>query len=158
MKHKYSVLQIALALVYLVLLIVASAIVGVFIELGKIQTEANSFLVMFVILLGGIGLYLLVFGIVVKGGYEFSVGGILTTMALVMLGILLKWFWVITLIVALAFMGVCFVGLLLLKVNFLHIQTTDDKEGFVPYEEKLKAQKEQEKKESEELPEIKSFK
>ena len=42
--------------------------------------------------------------------------------------------------------------------NNLDSETTDKKEGYVPYMENLKNEKELEKENKEELPEIKSFK
>lgn len=153
-----GVLKVVISAVALALVVILSAVVGVLIETNVIKTEISSFLVMLCILLLGSGFYITVYSIVVKGGYEFAIGSLVLTVGVVVLLVVLKVFWAIILIVALAMLALVVLGSLLLKAKPLTIVRTDEKEDFVPYMERIKQEKEKEKEEEGEAPTLKSFK
>ncbi|MBO5851185.1 MAG: hypothetical protein J6R29_02500 [Clostridia bacterium] len=142
-----GVLKVVISAVALALVVILSAVVGVLIETNVIKTEISSFLVMLCILLLGSGFYITVYSIVVKGGYEFAIGSLVLTVGVVVLLVVLKVFWAIILIVALAMLALVVLGSLLLKAKPLTIVRTDEKEDFVPYMERIKQEKEKEKEE-----------
>ena len=154
----YKGVKIAITAVMLALVVVLAGTIGVLIETGVIKTSVSSFGVMLAVLLLGTGLYVTLHSLVVKGGYEFAIGSLLLSIGVVVLLIILKVFWAIILIVGIVLIALVFLGLLLLKAQYLHIERSDEKEGFVPYIEKLAKEKEQEKQEEENVPTIKSFK
>ena len=151
-------LKIAVTAMALILLIALSGTLGILIEMGVIKTQVSSFGVMFCVLLLGTGLYVTIYSLIVKGGYEFAIGSMLLAIGVIVLLIVLKVFWAITLIVGLCLFALVFLALFLLKANFLHIERTDEKQNFVPYMEKIKQEKEFENQEEGEAPTLKSFK
>ena len=106
----------------------------------------------------GIGLYLTVYAIIKRAGYEYAVGGILALIGVILFMVCLKAdAWLIVIItVGLALIAV--LSAFLLKANSLIVERTNESKDFVPYMQKLSEQKAQESKEEEPLPEIKSFK
>lgn len=153
----YKGVKIAITAVMLALVVVLAGTIGVLIETGVIKTDISSFGVMLAVLLLGTGLYVTIYSLVVKGGYEFAIGSLVLSIGVVVLLIILKVFWAIILIVGIVLIALVFLGLLLLKAQYLHVERSNEKEGFVPYMEKLAKEKEQEKQE-ENAPTIKSFK
>lgn len=151
-------LKIAITAMALILVVVLAGTLGVLVEMGVIKAQVSSFSVMFCVLLLGTGLYVVIYSLIVKGGYEFAIGSTLLAIGVIVLLIILKVFWAIILIVGLCLFALIFWALFLLKANFLHIERTDEKENFVPYMEKLKQEKEFEKQEEGEAPTLKSFK
>ena len=151
-------IKIAITAAAFVLVVALAAVLGVLVETGAIKTEVSSFEVMLCVLLLGVGLYLTVYSLVVKGGYEYAVGSIVLTVGVVVLLIVLKVFWAIILIVGLALFIVAFFGLFLLKAKDLHIERTNEKKDFVPYMERIKNEKELKKQQEGEEPTLKSFK
>lgn len=154
----YKGVKIAITAVMLALVVVLAGTIGVLIEMEVIKTSVSSFGVMLAVLLLGTGLYVTIYSLVVKGGYEFAIGSLLLSIGVVVLLIILKVFWAIILIVGIVLIALVFLGLLLLKAQHLHVERTNEKQGFVPYMEKLAKEKEQEKQEEENVPTIKSFK
>ena len=65
---------------------------------------------------------------------------------------------VINVIITVALFLILFISLFLLKAKSLTFVTSDKEEGYTPYMETLKKQKQLEEERAEELPEIKSFK
>ncbi|MBR5439923.1 MAG: hypothetical protein IKV61_06915 [Clostridia bacterium] len=154
----YKGLKIAITAIALILVVALAGTLGVLIEAGVIKTEISSFNVMFCVLLLGTGLYLTVYSLILNGGYEFAIGSTLLAIGVVVLLIVLKVFWAITLIVGLTLFALIILGLLLLKSVPLSIERTNEKEGFVPYMERIKQEKENEKAQEGEAPTLKSFK
>jgi hypothetical protein len=113
---------------------------------------------MFSVLTLGSGLYVTIFGIVKKLGYELAVGGILFAIGIVLLFIMLKIHLAIIIIVGASLLLITILSLFILKAGSLHVERTNESEGFVPYNEQLKIQKQEEKEREAELPKIKTFK
>ncbi len=155
---RYKGIELIISGVAIIFVVIFAAVMGILNETKVIETEISTFLLMLTILTLGIGAYLVVFAIVKNGGYELAVGGILTVIGVSLLLVCLDVYWVINLIVTLSLLVVAFVSLFLLKASKITFTTSDKEEGYVPYMEKLKQEKEIESKKEEELPEIKSFK
>ncbi len=155
---RYKGIELIISGVAIILVVIFAAVMGILNETKVIETEISTFLLMLTILTLGIGAYLVVFAIVKNGGYELSVGGILTVIGVSLLLVCLDVYWVINLIVTLSLVVVAFISLFLLKASKISFTTSDKEEGYVPYMEKLAKEKEIESKKEEELPEIKSFK
>ena len=160
MKNRYNKKLTVLSLVVFSLLIVVASVVGILKSVGVFNLNISTFGIIYIILTIGAGLYVLILGVAIKGGYETAVGSILTTLGVVYLLSALKLDIAIIIIVAVAMCLLTILGLMLLKVDLLHVERTTEKEDFKPYMEVLKEQKEQEKKDEEDnpTPTIKSFK
>lgn len=92
----------------------------------------NPFKLMFAVLTLGAGVALGVYGVIVKGGYEFAVASILLVIGIVLvLAGLVKWYVVVVVAVAAAL--VLFMALIALKAEFMHVERTDEKEGYKSY-------------------------
>ena len=153
---KYNGKDIAVSAIALILVVIVSAVLGVLKNLEVLKCDASAFIIMLTSLTLGCGIYVLIFSIVKKGGYEFAVGSILTVIGVFCLLFVLKVDIVINIIVTVALLLIAFIAPFLLKAKDVSFTPTDKEEGYKPYMEKLKEEKEQEK--EEELPEIKSFK
>ena len=160
MKNRFNKKLTVLSLVVFSLLIVVASVVGILKTLKIINCDVSTFGIIYIILTIGVGLYVLILGVAIKGGYETAVGSILTTLGVVYLLSALKLDIAIIIIVAVAMCLLSILGLMLLKADLLHVQRADEKEDFKPYMEVLKEQKEQEKRDEEDNPPptIKSFK
>ncbi len=158
MKKKNKVASITVSAIAFILIIAITAVFGILIETENIKTDISSFLVMLVIMLLGFGAYITGYSLVVKGGYEFVIGSVLLTIGVIVLLAILNVYWVIIVIVGVALLLIAFIGLFLLKAKMLHVERADEKEDFIPYAEKLKMQKEEEKANEGEMPTLKSFK
>ncbi len=153
---KYSKKDVIISATALILVVVASAVLGVLKNLDIIKLETSAFMVMFTALTLGSGLYVLIFSIVKKGGYEFAVGALLTVIGVFCLLLIFKVNLVINIIITIALLLIGLIAPFLFKASAVTFTTSDKEEGYVPYMEKIKLEKEEEK--EEELPEIKSFK
>lgn len=157
---KLRTVDIVVSIVALILVIAVATVLGALQVSGVIDVKVKPFLLIMTVLTLGIGLYLTVYAIIRKGGYEYAVGGILFTIGIILLMVCLKAeIWLILIVGV----GISLIALLvpfLLKAKSLVVERADEKEDFVPYMQKLEEQKkeEKEKEESEPLPEIKSFK
>ncbi len=160
MKNKINKNSIIISLCVIALVIICACVMGILKISGVLKTDISAFLLIFVILSLGIGVYVLLFGLVVKGGYETAVGGILTILGTVLLLVALKVDWAIILVVGLGMLALVLVLALLIKAPKLVVEKTDEKEGYTPYLEELKQKKAEEKADLEEnpAPTIKSFK
>ncbi len=158
MKKQNKTLGIIVSAVALILIIAIAAIFGVLVATDTIKANVNPFLLMLTILTLGSGIYVIGYSIVVKGGYEYAVGGVLSVIGVILLLVTLKVNWIVTVIVSIAALAIVFVGLFLIKAKFLNIERTNESEDFVSYEEQRKKEKEEKAAKEEELPEIKSFK
>lgn len=155
---KLRTLEIIVSAIAVIVIVALTVTLGVLKLSNVIKTETNVFLLMFTTLTLGLGLYLSVFAIVRKGGYELAVGLILTIIGVALLLVTLKVDWLITVIVTVGLVVIALFVMILSKAKPLAIERADEKEDFVPYMEQLQAQKQQEKETEEELPKIKSFK
>lgn len=155
---KLKTTEIIVSSIAIIVVVALATTLGVLQTANVIKTEANVFLVMFTTLTLGIGVYLTVFALIRKGGYELSVGLILSIIGVALLLVTLK---VETLIVIIVTIGLALISLfvsILLKASALSISRTNESEDFVPYMQKIETQKKEEKENEEELPKIKSFK
>lgn len=155
---KFKGVEIIVSSIALILIIALSAVLGVLKNLEILKTNASTFKIILTTLMLGIGLYLTIFAIIRKGGYEFSVGGILLTIGVSLFMSVLNAKPVINVIITVALFLILFISLFLLKAKSLTFITSDKEEGYTPYMETLKKQKQLEEERAEELPEIKSFK
>ena len=155
---KFKGVEIIVSSIALILIIALSAVLGVLKNLEILKTNASTFKIILTTLMLGIGLYLTIFAIIRKGGYEFSVGGILLTIGVSLFMSVLNAKPVINVIITVALFLILFISLFLLKAKSLTFVTSDKEEGYTPYMETLKKQKQLEEERAEELPEIKSFK
>lgn len=159
MKNLRTV-DIVVSIIALILIVAVATVLGALQVSNVIDLKVNTFLLIMTVLTLGIGLYLTVYAILRRGGYEYAVGGILAVIGIILLLVCLKVdVWVIVIVGV----GLGLIAMLvpfLLKAKSLTVERADEKEDFVPYMQKLEEQKklEKEKEESEPLPEIKSFK
>lgn len=108
------------------------------------------------ILLFGLALVFVVYGLIVKGGYETAVGLSLAAIgATILLVPVLKWY---TILVVVLFLALILLALMILKADKLVVKRAEDEPDFKSYEdvrkEKLEKQAEEE---SKPLPEIKNY-
>ena len=157
---KLRTFDIVVSIVALILVIAVATVLGALQVSGVIDLEVDTFLLIMTVLTLGIGLYLTVYAIIRKGGYEYAVGGILFVVGIILLMVCLKAeIWLI-LIVGVGISLIAMLVPFLLKAKSLVVERADEKEDFVPYMQKLEEQKKEEKEKEEDkpLPEIKSFK
>ena len=155
---KLTKIDIVVSIIALILIVVLATVLGALQYSNVIDLKVSPFLLIMTVLTLGIGLYLTIYAIIKRAGYEYAVGGILALIGIILLMVCFKLdAWLIVIIsVGLAIVAV--LSAFLLKANSLIIERTNEKEDFVPYMQKLNEQKEKEKQEEEPLPEIKSFK
>ena len=155
---KLTKIDIVVSIIALILIVVLATVLGALQYSNVIDLKVSPFLLIMTVLTLGIGLYLTVYAIIKRAGYEYAVGGILALIGIILLMVCFKLdAWLIVIIsVGLAIVAV--LSAFLLKANSLIVERTNEKEDFVPYMQKLNEQKEKEKQEEEPLPEIKSFK
>lgn len=108
------------------------------------------------ILLFGLALVFVVYGLIVKGGYETAVGLSLAAIgATILLVPVIKWY---TILVVVLFLALILLALMILKAEKLVVKRAEDEPDFKSYEdvrkEKLEKQAEEE---SKPLPEIKNY-
>lgn len=158
--NEKRVFNVKLVIILAILIVALSTTLGVLVLTNVIKKDVSAFLVMFTSMITLSGLAIFVVSVIKKDGYEYSVGAILLFIGFILLFVLFKVKVLVSVLLLIGILLVLFLGLFLLKSKDLvkQMQTTDEKENFVPYMEQLKAQKEQEKAEEQELPEIKSFK
>ena len=144
----------------LIATVAIAAIVGVLMFTKVIPCDASPYLVMFAILSLGAGAFTLGYAFYAKSGYAIAVGTIVFDAGLICLLIALDVIVgiIIAIGIALFLIGIIILFMMYAKPVSDGLKTTDKEEGFVPYMEKLKQQKEEEKENQQELPEIKSFK
>ena len=155
---KLTTVDIVVSIVALILVIATATVLGALQVSNVIDLKVDTFLLIMTVLTLGIGLYLTVFSIVRRGGYEYAVGSILLLIGVILLMICLK---VYALVIVIVGVGLALITALipfLLKANSLIVERTNDKKDFVPYMEKLEQEKQKEKETEEPLPKIKSFK
>ena len=155
---KYNKIDVIVSIIAFILIIAVATTLGALQIAEIINLKTSPFLLMFTILTLGSGLYVTIFGIVKKLGYELAVGGILFAIGIVLLFIMLKIHVAITIIVGVALLLIMVLSLFLLKAGSRHVERTNESEDFISYNEQLKIQKQEEKEREEELPEIKTFK
>lgn len=155
---KFSKNDIVVSAIAVILVVAVASVLGILRISGAICSCVNPFLLMLTVLTLGIGVYTAIFGAVRKGGYELSVGLILSIIGVVLLLVTLKVYFVIIIIVGVALLIIAPFILLLAKAKSLAVARTNESPDFVPYNEQLKIQKQEEKEREDELPEIKSFK
>ena len=68
---KFKGVEIIVSSIALILIIALSAVLGVLKNLEILKTNASTFKIILTTLMLGIGLYLTIFAIIRKGGYEF---------------------------------------------------------------------------------------
>ena len=156
MKKGFNTRLFKGALILAVAVVVASLVFVILAATGVIGQ--NPFKIGFAILTLGIGGIFALYGVIVKGGYELALGGILLIIGItiVLIGVL-KW-WLIIIIDA-GLILLALLSLLLLKADLLVPKRTDEKPEYKPYSETLaekKAERE-EKEKDEQLPEIKDY-
>lgn len=157
---KLRTIDIVVSIVALILVIAVATVLGALQVSGVIDLKVDTFLLIMTVFTLGIGLYVTVYAIIRKGGYEYAVGGILLVVGIILLMVCLKAkFWLI-LIVGVGISLIAMLVPFLLKAKSLVVERANEKEDFVPYMQKLEEQKKEEKEKEEDkpLPEIKSFK
>ena len=155
---KLTKIDIVVSIIALILIVTLATVLGALQYSNVIDLKVNPFLLIMTVLTLGIGLYLTVYAIIKRAGYEYAVGAILALIGVILFMVCLKLDAWLIVIIAVGVAAVAFLLAFLLKANSLVIERTNEKEGFVPYMQKLSEQKAQESKEEEPLPEIKSFK
>ena len=148
--------RFAYAALFIALAVVICAVVGLILAANNVF-DINPFRLFFINLTVGIGLALLVYGAVTKGGYEIAVSSIVLIVGITLIMIGMKW-WII-LIVDIALVLIALIALLLMKTDRLYVERTDEKADYKPYTEQLaeRKAKEEEEEKNRVLPEIKSF-
>lgn len=155
---KYTKKDIVISAIVLMLVVVVATLLGILKTLNVIEAEVSFFVIIMAGLTLGFGVYITAFGIFKKGGYELAVGGILSSIGVSLTLVCFSVHYAIVIAVGVALVLMTIISLVLLKAPKVVFVPTDEEEGFVPYMEKLKNEKEQEKANEEALPEIKSFK
>ena len=155
---KLTKIDIVVSIIALILIVVLATVLGALQYSNVIDLKVSPFLLIMTVLTLGIGLYLTVYAIIKRAGYEYAVGGILALIGVILLMVCLKLDAWLIVIIAVGLALVAALSAFLLKANSLIIERTNEKEDFTSYMQKLNEQKEQEKQEEEPLPEIKSFK
>ncbi len=136
--------------------VVTAAIVFVILSVTKVIT-VNPFRIGFAIFTLGIGFIFSVYGIIVKGGYETAVGGLLLIIGLtVVLWGKLPWYAIVLIDAGLIILAL--LGLFIMKSGQLVPERTDEKEGYKPYSETLAEKKAKQAEEDQKpLPELKDY-
>lgn len=155
---KLTKIDIVVSIIALILIVVLATVLGALQYSNVIDLKVSPFLLIMTVLTLGIGLYLTVYAIIKRAGYEYAVGGILALIGVILLMVCLKLDAWLIVIIAVGLALVAVLSAFLLKANSLIIERTNEKEDFTSYMQKLNEQKEQEKQAEEPLPEIKSFK
>lgn len=139
-----AIAVVALSVVFFIL-----GLTGVF--------DINEFLLGFMILSAGMGLVFLVYGIVVRGGYEIATGYILVVVGLTLLFVALCFQWYAILFIDFALLLVGVLMLIAVKSKYMLIERTDEKEGYKSFYD-VKAEKDVEEKKREEENPVPEFK
>lgn len=155
---RYKTIELVIFLITLILVVAVATVLGALQVSSVIDLNVNVFLLMFTVLTLGIGLFLTIFAIVKKGGYEYAIGGLVLLIGIVLLMICVKIKTLVIVIVGVGLFAIYVLSIILLKANDLIIERTNERDDFVPYMEKLEKEKQIERENKEELPEIKSFK
>lgn len=141
--------------------LVAAAAVVVFAIVALVLALTNVFDVdplklCLLVLLFGLALVFVVYGLLTKGGYETAVGLVLAVIGLTIVLIpLIKWY---TIIVGVLILVLALLALMLLKSDSLIVKRAEEEENYKTYEQ-VKAEKEAKlvDEESKPLPELKNY-
>ena len=157
---KLTKVDIIVSIIALILVIAVAIVLGALQVSNVVDFKVDAFLLMMTALTLGVGLYVTIYSLVKKGGYEYAVGGILFYVGVILLMVCFKMDALLIIIIAIGLLLIMALVPFIIKANSLIIERTNEKQDFVPYMEKLEKQKQAEKaaEESEPLPEIKSFK
>ncbi len=155
---KLSKLEIIISSLVLIVVVALATIVGILKIENVIKADVNAFLLMLTVLTGGAGLYVTIFGVLRKGGYELAVGLLLFAIGIILLLVTLKVKAIIVIIVTVALILIVTFIMIISKAGSLQVERTDEDPNFKSFNEKLQEQKQLEKETEEELPKIKSFK
>ena len=155
---KLTKIDIVVSIIALILIVVLATVLGALQYSNVIDLKVSPFLLIMTVLTLGIGLYLTIYAIIKRAGYEYAVGGILALIGIILLMVCFKLDAWLIVIISVGLTIVAVLSAFLLKANSLIVERTNEKEDFIPYMQKLNEQKEKEKQEEEPLPEIKSFK
>jgi EamA domain-containing membrane protein RarD len=155
---KLTKTDVVVSIIALILVVALATVLGALQVSNVIDLKVSPFLLIMTVLTLGIGLYLTVYSIIKRAGYEYAVGGILALIGVILFMVCLKADAWLIVIIAVGLALIAVLSAFLLKANSLIVERTNESKDFVPYMQKLEEQKEQESKEEEPLPEIKSFK
>ena len=155
---RFSKIDMIVSSIVIIFVIALSSVLGALQISKTVCFGVNPFLLMLTVLTLGIGLYVTAFGIIKKGGYEYAVGSMLAVIGIVLLMVCLNLFVWLIVIIGVSISLIAFIVPFIIKANSLVVERTNEKPDFVPYSEKLKQEKQEEKEREEELPKIKSFK
>ena len=157
---KLTKTDVVVSIIALILVVALATVLGALQVSNVIDLKVSPFLLIMTVLTLGIVLYLTVYAIIKRAGYEFAVGGILALIGIILFMVCLKADAWLIVIIAVGLALIAVLSAFLLKANSLIVERTNENKDFVPYMQKLEEQKkiEKEKEESEPLPEIKSFK
>ena len=157
---KLTKTDVVVSIIALILVVALATVLGALQVSNVIDLKVSPFLLIMTVLTLGIGLYLTVYAIIKRAGYEYAVGGILALIGIILFMVCLKADAWLIVIIAVGLALIAVLSAFLLKANSLVVERTNESKDFVPYMQKLEEQKkiEKEKEESEPLPEIKSFK
>ncbi len=156
--RKLKTVDLVVSIIALIVVVSVATVMGALQVSKTVDFKVNTFLLMFCILTLGIGLFLTVYAIIRKGGYEYAIGGLLLVIGIILLMVAIKTYVLVTIIVGVGLLAVYVLSIFLLKANSLIVERTDEKKDFVPYMQKFEEQKQKEQQEEEELPKIKTFK
>lgn len=157
---KLTKTDVVVSIIALILVVALATVLGALQVSNIIDLKVSPFLLIMTVLTLGIGLYLTVYAIIKRAGYEYAVGGILALIGVILFMVCLKADAWLIVIIAVGLALIAVLSAFLLKANSLVVERTNESKDFVPYMQKLEEQKkiEKEKEENEPLPEIKSFK
>ncbi len=155
---KLTKTDVVVSIIALILVVALATVLGALQVSNVIDLKVSPFLLIMTVLTLGIGLYLTVYAIIKRAGYEYAVGGILALIGIILFMVCLKADAWLIVIIAVGLALIAVLSAFLLKANSLVVERTNESKDFVPYMQKLNEQKEKEKQEEEPLPEIKSFK
>lgn len=155
---KLTKTDVVVSIIALILVVALATVLGALQVSNVIDLKVSPFLLIMTVLTLGIGLYLTVYAIIKRAGYEYAVGGILALIGVILFMVCLKADAWLIVIIAVGLALIAVLSAFLLKANSLIVERTNESKDFVPYMQKLSEQKAQESKEEEPLPEIKSFK
>ena len=137
------------------LAVIVLAIVALVLAITKVF-DTNPFMLCLLVLILGLALVFLVYGIAVKGGYETALGLVLAMIGATILLVPYIKFWVILIDVLLAAFAI--LALMLLRSDKLLVKRAEDEENYKTYEQ-VKSEKEAKRAEDEAkpLPELKDY-
>ena len=142
---KLTKTDVVVSIIALILVVALATVLGALQVSNVIDLKVSPFLLIMTVLTLGIGLYLTVYAIIKRAGYEYAVGGILAVIGVILFMVCLKADAWLIVIIAVGLALIAVLSAFLLKANSLVVERTNESKDFVPYMQKLSEQKKIEK-------------